>query len=250
MRRIFSGIFFFLLAGVIFLGLYYPTFLNDFWGITNKKNATNKFSYQALNRISTAGPTSNRVSNINITYPEIMLENETQPVDVKYDVKSVSFNIGPNPDGSLDTGPSSHTMKQLDFPLELTLASSGFAIKPEETILVEPDSILPLEKVWTITPISEGTRLLILHIHENIHDVFPLFPRSIDPIPWDLKVTLNESSITPNPSGIYKLPITVRNYWGVSQRIASLFLVLCTAIGTILFLLPISEWIKKKFKMA
>lgn len=232
--RFIAGGIFLILSVVVFAGIVIPSF--------------ERHHFIRNGRISfvTAGPCALRSSHLTVIYPPSMRENETLPVDVSYSVEYIviKFHSIYGTQASI----SKRAAKELDCEIGLLLSSSGFDIEPKGRLVEPPGTPIPIKRIWTITPKSAGNRYLLLKVEEsNIKGTFQnVFPFS----GLRISATINDQPIETDRNGYYKLPVSVRTYWGVSKRVASALGCIFAVIAFILMWPVTISWLKKQMKLA
>ncbi|MFO1481850.1 MAG: hypothetical protein U1F71_00665 [Verrucomicrobiaceae bacterium] len=204
-------------------------------GFSTHKNG--HFSGKVSHQIPTAGPLLLETGLLDIHYPEEMQENQTRRVELIYKVKAEKVPAGvPTNDNVVSDTPEAFIAEpdSFDGTLEFGLESSGFEISGEGKLVMKAPVGLPFKQVWTITPKSEGTHDLLLHFREartkSIVDGLLGDKRKGE----HLDAQINGQGIQPDANGWYALPVTVKNFFGVSRRMQAIFIGGCALLGFIL----------------
>ena len=202
-----------------------------------------RFKLESEVQLPTAGPLIFRIAKLNVTYPSTMRENDTLLVEVVY---TVTYHEREFPDllGIVSTDPfPPQELRELDRPVSLELSSSGFAVEPKSEVAKPAKARLPITQVWTVTPAAEGSRYLLLKIHEERGSGILAF------FPFSYTASINGMQTQADPSGLYKLPVTVSTYWGVSRITSSLIGYALVLIGAVLSYPIFLPWFKRWFRL-
>lgn len=186
-------------------------------------------------QIPTGGPIIFRAANLNLLYQPIMLEDQTLVVSAEYSVRQVSLDNGPFkafPPEDYDS---------LDRETTFSLFSSGFKIAPDKETVEHEGAQLPLHLAWTITATGPGERDLLFKLGETLNSptILRFEPKT--------EATLNGERIQSDGGGNFKLRVTVRNFWGVSNRVASAMVAGFALVGFISVYPLLNELLKRRY---
>lgn len=233
------GLIFILSGAAVFLA---PRFSSPTLGPPSPLPTSDRFSLETEVQVPTAGPLAFRIAKLNVAYPSTMRENETLPVEVAYSVTYHPMQL-PDPRGIVSTDPlSAQELGELDAALNLELSSSGFAVEPKTEIARPAKAKLPITEVWTVTPSAEGSRYLLLKVQEeNVSGglAFRVFHRA----------SINGVPTHADTNGVYRLPVTVHTYWGVSRITSSLIGFALAGIGAVLSYPIVVLLLKRRFRL-
>lgn len=206
-------------------------------------SSLNHFRLESNSKMFSLGPNIMlRKAELNISYPSKMRENETLLVEVTY--SAAKQIIGPSaitPDKKIAPHPWTHSMQthELLRDVSIELSSSGFAIEPKGTINIENHTRLPFRQSWTITPSAEGLRYILLTVHEE--------KKSMEKITYSAQI--NSEPTTSDASGMFKLPVTVTTYWGVSHVTSSVIGFILGGFGALLSYPIVVIFLKRLFHL-
>ncbi len=213
-------------AGTIWLGVARPSVLTN--SIGRYLIGMNEFNIKEIQGIihGRSGPATVKVANLDVVYPKRIADNQTGTIYVDYSV------------AIREQGTDEILVRQseLERDITLTLASSGFEIQPSGDQHGSAGSSLPFTVRWTITPKGEGSRDILLKIDGLRREVRGSL----------IEATINKMKTVSDSGGWFVLHIDVTNFWGVSNRTASIF---SAAIGFCGFLVGypvVVEIIKRK----
>jgi hypothetical protein len=178
-------------------------------------------------QLLTAGRSAFRRSQVSLKYFTSMLEDETKSIELTY-TASHGYPVDDPPGTVSDVSSSSEEIILRYQGVRFSLISSGFKIDPSQSLQKNEGTHLPIVEIWTVTPIAMGERDLWLKVED------PVDSRQLsDILPVSQTAIINGEPVSSNSNGLYKLPISVKNYWGVTQRAAATITGMIALLGFI-----------------
>ncbi len=227
-------------AVAVALGLTAPNILDKAF---NTFPLATRAELQAKNTIQlqTVGPFMFLRSRIALSYPAKMREDQTSAVNLKYllDYYVIDMSLY-LPGGPISTDPPRKSIDKLDGSIDIELASSGFEVVPQGARQARNGEPLPIDQLWTITPKQTGDHMLLLTIREKHEGTYE---RN-----FSSEAEINGSRVQFEQPGIYKLPVYVNTYWGVSRIKATLVGAFFAFIGFVLSWDILAPLIRRLFR--
>jgi hypothetical protein len=218
------------IAAIGVLGTFFPTVI--YKAFPRTQPPASKLSTLTINdeqQILTAGPIEMWTSELIVNYPDSMLEDETKTIEVSYSSRTETHDI-PNPyphspsdipPAVLDVPRGQQELDTLSGDVTISLTSSGFHIEPANVITRKFGTPLPARGEWTVTPIALGNRDLLLKIDDRAAAAGSGVTKSLNRTRRKF-ASINGQPVNPDKDNYYQLPVQINNFWGVSQRLASI----------------------------
>lgn len=228
-------------AIAVAIGLTVPSILDKVFNTVPLATRAELHARNAI-QVKTLGPLYFLRSRVTLSYPATMREDQTSAVNLKYllDYFAIDMTSSP-PGGPISTDPIRGTIAKLDGSIDIELASSGFDVVPQGIRQARKGEPLPIDHLWTITPKKTGDHMLLLTIREKHEGTFE---RNF----WS-EAELNGLRVQFEQPGVYKLPIYVNTYWGVSRITATLVAAVLAFIGFVLSWDILAPLIRRLFRI-
>lgn len=233
------------IAAIGFIGAFFPSVMQRVAASPFiSKSISDEAEVATQQQWVTAGPLTYRISQLTIKYPLTMLEDETTTVEAAYSVRHWTQHAPRSRTLFDDSDPPGNTeFRALDRRVEMSLKSSGFTIAPADTFTKHKGQSLPIKELWTITPVGTGERVLHLKLNDS---ATPEQSFGESHFPTTQNISINGQAVPPDSNGFYELRVAVQNYWGVSQRTATVVSAVIAVIAFFLGLPVVAELMKAR----
>lgn len=180
-------------------------------------------------------------TNITISFPAEMSDDETRRVSVKVERFFVGYGLPStwNSEKVVRLEKGIEPVKVLDRDVEVKLLSSGFDVQGLST--VKEGAPFPLSFTWTISPKKEGKHELLLDLSEFVRDARTDSYGTTEVRVRGDKVDLKDGTVLP-------LRVTVTGKFGVPSWLVSAGASLPGFFGFVLTYPLFVDWLKRRRK--